>query len=112
MGLDLSLPVNQVYDERNVLNVVADLGVDAVTPDMPIDVLDDNGNPVFREGVSVCAIMQENFCLNITYPGTLVTYRYANGYGKQIFKPFYSEKNYIRSYEPGKGWYEWAATEK
>lgn len=111
MGLDLSLPVNQVYDERNVLNVVADLGVDSVAPDMPIDALDD-GNPVFREGVSVCAIMQDNFCLNITYPETLVIYRYSNGYGKQIFKPFFSEKNYIRSYEPEKGWHEWQAKER
>lgn len=53
------------------------------------------GAPVFPEGVSLYAVSQP-FKSDISFGGTIVTRKYSNGAGYQIFKPFYHSYSFIR----------------
>lgn len=94
--LGLNLPVEDVYARDEVLPQVIDIGMDRPEITEQTNLADTyQGAPVFPEGVSLYAVSQP-FKSDISFGGTIVTRKYSNGAGYQIFKPFYLSYNFIR----------------
>ena len=94
--LDLNLEPVQTYDLDAELPAITDIGLNRpeITEQTNLSDLY-QGSPIFPEGVSLYAVM-EPFKSDVPYGGTLVTMRYSDGAGYQIFKPFYHSYNFIR----------------
>nr|DAJ05247.1 MAG TPA: hydrolase [Caudoviricetes sp.] len=94
--LGLNLPVEDVYARDEVLPQVIDIGMDRPEITEQTNLADTyQGAPVFPEGVSLYAVSQP-FKSDISFGGTIVTRKYSNGAGYQIFKPFYHSYSFIR----------------
>lgn len=94
--LGLNLPVEDVYARDEVLPQVIDIGMDRPEITEQTNLADTyQGAPVFPEGVSLYAVSQP-FKSDISFGGTIVTRKYSDGAGYQIFKPFYHSYSFIR----------------
>lgn len=94
--LDLNLEPVQTYDLDAELPAITDIGLNRpeITEQTNLSDLY-QGSPIFPEGISLYAVT-EPFKSDVSYGGTIVTRKYSNGAGYQIFKPFYCSYNFIR----------------
>lgn len=94
--LDLNLEPVQTYDLDRELPAITDIGIDRpeITEQTNLSDLY-QGSPIFPEGISLYAV-SEPFKSDVSYGGTIVTRKYSDGAGYQIFKPFYCDYNFIR----------------
>lgn len=94
--LGLNLPVEDVYARDEVLPQVIDIGMDRPEITEQTNLADTyQGAPIFPEGGSLYAVSQP-FKSDISFGGTIVTRKYSDGAGYQIFKPFYHSYSFIR----------------
>lgn len=94
--LDLNLEPVQTYDLDRELPAITDIGIDRPEISEQTNLSDlYQGSPIFPEGISLYAV-SEPFKSDVSYGGTIVTRKYSDGAGYQIFKPFYCDYNFIR----------------
>lgn len=94
--LDLNLDPTQTYDQYEELPAIIDIGVNRPEISEQTKLNDTfEGSDIFPEGLSLYAVT-DVFKGDVPYGGTLVTRRYSDGAGYQIFKPFYYSFNFIR----------------
>lgn len=110
--LDLNLDPVQTYDLDTELPAITDIGIDRpeITEQTNLSDLY-QGSPVFPEGISLYAV-SEPFKSDVPYGGTIVTRKYSDGAGYQIFKPFYYSYNFIRRADVDGVFGSWSITNR
>ena len=106
------MPVEDVYARDEVLPQVIDIGMDRpeITEQTNLSDLY-QGSPIFPEGISLYAV-SEPFKSDVSYGGTIVTRKYSDGAGYQIFKPFYCDYNFIRRADVDGVFGPWSVTNR
>lgn len=109
--LGLNLDIEMLYDKNDVLDV-NDIGVDRseITETTALFAVDSSGTEIFPKGVSIYGTSTP-FKSDSLYGGTVVTYRYDSA-GKQIYKPFYVENDFIRYAGKDGQWGAWHITNR
>ena len=107
------MPVEHTYERDDVPSAVVDIGWNRsdITEQTDLHAIDENGNVIFPEGISLYATT-DSFKGDVSYGGTLVTRRYSNGTGYQIYKPFYYSYNFIRRAGNDGVWGSWSITNR
>lgn len=95
-GMNINLPLTQTYDRDSELPALIDIGYNRSEITEQTDLTATHaGDDIFPVGVSLYAVSAP-FISNIPYGGTIVTRRYENNAGYQIFKPFYYSYDLVR----------------
>lgn len=112
--LSLNLKIGDMYDTSSVFEI-ADIGGERAEITEITGLLDTfQGESIFPLGVSKYFQYSEPFASDVQCGGTVITYRYDNDSGKQIYKPLWEAYDLVRyayASEDGK-WGPWYHTNR